>query len=149
MVCPSLARMTLSHPQKSLVVALYVNAALLAGIVIILLTRDPGPSWLNAAWGQNQLPIGGGGGVFIVPAQFSDHSFGCYIMDIDSQTLCAYQYYEKQLRLVAARNFRHDRRLNQFNSDRPTPEEVRLMVEQEAQGGRVNDRPARTVNPED
>ena len=141
--------MTLLHPQKPLVVALYVNAALLGVIAMILLTREHSPNLLNAAWGQNQLPIGGGGGVFIVPAQFSDHSFGCYIMDIDSQTLCAYQYYEKQLRLVAARNFRHDRRLNQFNSDRPTPDEVRQMVEQEARDSRVNERPVRKVNPED
>lgn len=140
--------MRLIRRQKPLVVALYVNAALLAAIAVVLLTRGGSAGFLNAAWAQNQLPIGGGGGVFIVPAQFSTNSYGCYIMDIDSQTLCAYQYYEKQLRLVAARNFRFDRRLNQFNSDRPTPEEVRQMVEQEMQDTRVRDQPARKVDPE-
>ena len=135
--------------QKPLVVALYVNAALLLVIVTVLLARSNGaPALLPSAFGQNQAAIGGGAGVFIVPAQFSDTSYGCYIMDVDAQTICAYQYYGKQLRLVAARNFRWDRRLAQFNSENPTPDDVRRMIERQEQDARVRESQEPKPNPE-
>ncbi|HWP40924.1 MAG TPA: hypothetical protein VNL70_08355, partial [Tepidisphaeraceae bacterium] len=56
--------------QKWLVIGLYLNAAMLGAILLVLLGRDGPPRLLSGAWGQNQLPIGGGAGVFIVPAQF-------------------------------------------------------------------------------
>jgi hypothetical protein len=126
--------------NRSLTIALYLNAALMAGVLLVLASRGGNtPSMLPAAYGQNQLPIGGGAGVFIVPAQFAPSVFGCYIMDIDAQTLCAYQFFpvEKQLRLMAARTFKYDRRLGHYNSDKLTPEEVKELVEQEQQGNRV------------
>ena len=137
--------------QKSLVVALYVNAALLLALLLALLARgDNGPNLLPAALAQNQqAAIGGGAGVFIVPAQFSENSYGCYIMDVDAQTVCAYQYFGKQLRLVAARHFRWDRRLHQFNSENPTPDDVRKMIEREEQDARVRqNNDARPPEPE-
>lgn len=131
----------LTH-HRSLAAALYVNAGLLAVIAIVLLARDGSPTIVPAAFAQNQPAIGGGAGVFVVPAQFQSNVYGCYLLDIDAQTLCAYQYFppDKQLRLVAARNFRWDRRLGRFNTEGPTPEEVRQLVEQEQQGNRVLDR---------
>jgi hypothetical protein len=134
--------MRVPRRQKPLVVALFVNAALLAALLVALLTRGggSGPSLLPAALAQNQqAAIGGGAGVFIVPAQFSETSYGCYIMDVDAQTVCAYQYFGKQLRLVAARHFRWDRRLHQFNSENPTPDDVRKMIEREEQDARVRE----------
>jgi hypothetical protein len=129
---------------------LYLNALLIAGVLVVLMTRNSTPSMLPAAYGQNQAPIGGGAGVFIVPAQFAPNVFGCYLMDIDAQTLCAYQFFpsDKALRLLAARNFRFDRRLTNFNTDKPTPEEVKQIVEQAQQGDRVLDRNTEHVNPE-
>ncbi len=126
-------------PHRWLTVALYLNAAVLAGILLVLLGRDGAPRILSAAYAQNQLPIGGGAGVFIVPAQFSPNTFGCYLMDIDAQTLCAYQFFpaDRQLRLTAARNFRYDRRLGNFNTEKPTPAEVKQLVEQEQESDRV------------
>ena len=122
-----------------MVFALYVNAAVLAAILVVLLGRGQSPTLLPAAWAQNQLPIGGGAGVFIVPAQFSPNTYGCYLMDIDTQTLCAYQYFppDKKLKLVAARNFRYDRRLGNFNTADPTPQEARQLYDLEQQGNRV------------
>ena len=143
--------MRVPRRQKPLVVALYVNAALLAALLVVLVTRNAGPaSFLPAALAQNQQSaIGGGAGVFIVPAQFSETSYGCYIMDVDAQTLCAYQYFGKQLRLVAARHFRWDRRLHQFNSENPTPDDVRKMIEREEQDARVRENnDARKPDPE-
>jgi len=69
------------------------------------------PSFLPAAYAQQQPPIAGGGGVFIMPAQFSVNTWGCYLLDIDAQTVVAYQFYpgDRQLRFVAARNYRFGR----------------------------------------
>ena len=136
--------------NNRLTVALYINAGLLALIVTILLARSGPPNMLPAAYAQNQLPIGGGAGVFIVPGQFAPNVFGCYLMDIDAQTLCAYQFFpaDKQLRLIAARNFRWDRRLTHFNTDLPTPEEVEQMIQQEQQGHRITDVNTEKGSPE-
>ncbi|HVT89889.1 MAG TPA: hypothetical protein VHD56_13630 [Tepidisphaeraceae bacterium] len=125
--------------QRLMVIGLWTNAILLAGVLVVLLSRSSMPGFLPAAYGQNQLPIGGGAGVFIVPAQFSPQTFGCYLLDIDSQTICAYQFFpgDSLLRLRAARNFRYDRRLGHFNTPDPSPEEVRTLVEQEQQNNRV------------
>jgi len=134
---------------KSIVLALYVNAAVVVLLALVLLGRGAGaPDFASAAFAQPQPQIGGGAGVFIVPAQFSDTSYGCYIMDVDAQTVCAYQYFGKQLKLVAARNFRWDRRLNRFNTEGPNPDEVRQMVEQEQQDARVRERNERNPDPE-
>jgi hypothetical protein len=133
-----------------LTIALYLNAATLGAILIVLLSRGGAPNVLPAAYAQNQLPIGGGAGVFIVPAQFAPNTFGCYLMDIDAQTLCAYQFFpaDKQLRLIAARNFRWDRRLTEFNTDLPSPKEVQQMIEQALQGDRVTDVNKEKASPE-
>src|SRR5437016_5887090 len=64
-----------TRPQHPVVVALYVNAALLAVIVGILLSRNSGPSILPAAMAQNAAPIGGASGCFIMPGQFADKSW--------------------------------------------------------------------------
>jgi hypothetical protein len=142
--------MNQSLRSNRLIVALYVNAGLLVLLVVVLLARSGPPSMLPAAYAQNQLPIGGGAGVFIVPAQFAPNVFGCYLMDIDAQTLCAYQFFpaDKQLRLLAARNFRWDRRLTHFNTDLPTPEEVQQMIQQEQQGNRITDVNTEKQSPE-
>ncbi|HMB95884.1 MAG TPA: hypothetical protein VKK61_07585, partial [Tepidisphaeraceae bacterium] len=131
-------------------VALYLNAALLVAVLIVLLGRDNAPRILPAALGQNQLPIGGGAGVFIVPAQFSVSTYGCYLMDIDAQTLCAYEFFpgDKQLRLIAARNFRYDRRLGNFNTEKPTPAEVKQLVDQEQENSRVLQNNTQKSSPE-
>ena len=74
----------------------------------------------------------------MMPAQFSTNTWGVYLMDVEQQTLCAYQYLpgEHSLRLVAARNFRYDRRLGNYNTANPSPLEVKDLVEKEAAGAR-------------
>jgi hypothetical protein len=120
--------------NQSLVYALYVNAALLLAILVLLLTRvGPGPSAAMAA--PQMPPIAGGGGLYLMPAQFSLNTWGCYLLDIDAQTLCAYQYLpsQNQLRLVAARHFRHDRLLKNYNTG-PNPKEIQHLIDLEKAG---------------
>lgn len=122
--------------RKALTIGLYLNAALLAGVLVVLLGRGEArfPSVLPAAYAQQQpAPIAGGGGMFLMPAQLAGNRWGAYIMDIDTQVLCAYEYTpgDHQIRLVAAREFRYDRRLKAYNTENPTPAEVKRLVEQQ------------------
>lgn len=132
----------MKESKKALTIALYVNAGLLAMILIVLLGRDTRfPSFLPAAYAQQQpAPIAGGGGLFLMPAQLAANRWGCYIMDIDTQVLAAYEYTpgDHNIRLVAAREFRWDRRLKQYNTEAPTPAEVKRLVEQQQDDARVN-----------
>jgi hypothetical protein len=136
----------------SLAKALWANCIVLVAILLVLLSRNGGsslPALSAAAYGQ-QMPIGGGAGVFIVPGQFSDRTWGCYLMDVDAETLCAYQYFggDKQLRLVASRYFRFDRRLKNFNSPNPSPDEVSQLVAREADDARVKQQNNVPLSPE-
>jgi hypothetical protein len=142
--------MSIPQPKKPLHLALYVNAALLALIAMLLVARGNSPPLLPAAFGQGQLPIGGGAGLFIVPAQFSTSTYGCYILDVDQQTVCAYQFTptDKTLRLVAARSFRNDRKLHNFNSPSPSPEEVGELLEHQQHDARAKEQNKQKSSPE-
>ncbi len=121
--------------NRAITAALWANAALLLAILVALLSRSNG-SVLPSAFGQTQPPIAGGGGVFVMPGQTATNMWGAYLLDIDNQTLCVYQYFpgEKQLKLSAARDYKWDRRLHNFNTPNPSPNEVKAMIEKEAAG---------------
>jgi len=128
--------MAQSRRNKSLVVALYLNAALLFGILAVMVAKPGMPSLVPSAYGAPLAqPIAGGGTLYLMPAQFSQSQFGAYLMDIDKQTLVAYQFYpgEKQLRFVAARKFSHDLRVTEFNTIPPV-EDVKKMIEAQDAG---------------
>lgn len=127
------------RPNKSLTAALWANAVLLAVVVVALFNRGGSPSFLPAAYAQNQQPIAGGAGVFIMPGQIQEHIWGCYMLDVDSKTLSVYQYEPgiHKLRLAAARSYRYDTKLEQFNTEAPTPREVKVLVEKQQGAGAV------------
>jgi hypothetical protein len=120
-----------SLSKNSVAVALYVNAAILLAILLALLHRSPVPEFLPAAFAQSALPAPGSG-VYVMPAQFHNEVWGCYLVDVDAQTICTYEYDAgtRQLRLTSARDFRYDRLLKNFATT-PAPWEVQQMVEQE------------------
>jgi len=134
--------------------ALWANAVALALILVVLITRS-NSSMLPTAFAADEQsriplapqPIAGGAGLFLMPAQFAVNQWGCYIMDVDRQTICAYQYLpvEHNLRLVAARNFTYDRQLKNLNTGTGpgelSPSEVRKIVEKEQQDERVKPAP--------
>src|SRR5206468_3125994 len=114
-------------------------------ILVALLMQPRWPSVLPMALGQERpaplspQPIAGGGGVFLMPAQFSDHVWGCYLMDIDRQTLLAYTCSGSPplLRLAAARNFTYDLRLKNYQTEKPWPNEVKKLIEQQQAADRA------------
>lgn len=122
--------------RNPIIVALYANAAILSLILLLIVGRtvaSGGLSWVEVpAFGQQVQPVAGGGSLFIMPAQLSSNTWGCYVLDANVQTLSAYQYFngEKLLRLVAARSVRYDRQLMNYQTS-PLPAEVQAMVERE------------------
>jgi hypothetical protein len=139
------------HPVA---LALYLNAAVLLALMAVLLTRDSSPRLIPVALGQaaqqQPAPIAGGAGLFLMPAQFSENVWGCYIMDVDQQTLCAYTVSGSppQLKLVAARDFRFDRRLKNYNTQHPSPQEVKELVEKELNDTRATAAPPAPPPPQ-
>jgi len=123
--------------QRPLVIALYLNAGLLACILVAVLSRSSTVSVLPQAMAEAP-PIAGGGGVYLMPGQLSPGAFGVYMMDIDAQTLMVYQYTpgDNLLKLKASRSFKYDRRLQNFNSGAPSPAEVKELIEREQQPAR-------------
>lgn len=139
---------------RSIHIALYLNAALLAVIAIALLNRSNPSLRLDSAAFAQQVPqpIAGGAGFFLMPAQFSATQWGCYVMDVDAQTLTAYVYTPKEssrgeLRLAAARSFVFDRQLKNYNTT-PRPEEIEQLVNMEKDQSRRDEPPtSRPVVP--
>ena len=124
--------------HRPLIVALSANAALLALILVALVARGGRSPFDSTAFGQQvPQPIAGGGGFFLMPAQFGTNVWGCYVMDVDAQTLVAYRYDPTgnggvgTLRLSAARSFVYDRQLRNYNTAGPKPDEVRQLVQAE------------------
>jgi hypothetical protein len=117
--------------QNKIFIALCVNAAILGLILLALVSRGDSPVGLPSAFAQQQQPsaVGGGGGIFVAPAQLSSTTWGCYLMDVDHQTLCVYQYSpgEKMLRFAASRTFRYDRQLDDYNT-LPAPSEMKDLA---------------------
>jgi hypothetical protein len=124
--------------SKALVIGLYLNAALIATALLVYLNRTDTPSLMPAAYAQQQ-PIAGGAGLFLMPGQISSSAWGCYLMDVDRQTLMVYQYNpgDNKLRWLAAREFVNDRRLKEFNTDQPTPTEVKTLADRAEDASRV------------
>jgi hypothetical protein len=125
---------------------LSLNLIALVVLTVVLVVRDATPS-MPAAFAQMPQPIAGGAGLFLMPAQFAQNRYGCYVMDVDRQTLMAYEYNpgDRVLRLTAARDFNFDRQLRNFNTQ-PSPAEVESMVTRERDRARIVLPPAAEPN---
>lgn len=135
--------MKVSRMSKLLTAGLYLNAVLLTGVLVLLMGRSD-TTILPSAYAQQQpQPIAGGGGLFLMPGQLSPSTWGCYVMDVDRQTLMVYQYSpgERMLRFMAGRDFSQDRRIRRYNTE-PSPDEIRNLADKEADTGRIIPPPA-------
>ncbi|MCC7292632.1 MAG: hypothetical protein IT449_11285 [Phycisphaerales bacterium] len=107
----------------------WVIATALSIIAVTLLARGGGgPS--APAWAQ---PLTGGGsrGVFAFSGQLASGAFGVYMVDVDSMTIWCYEYQKERgcMRLAAARSWKYDRYLEQFNVCDITPADVERLIE--------------------
>jgi hypothetical protein len=115
--------------SNALAYALYANAIVLLGIFLVLLSQRS--AMVSPAMAEPmQAPIAGGGGIFVMPCQLHPSVWGCYLLDTDRQTLCAYEYRagEKALVLTAARDFRYDLQLKNYDTF-PAWYDVKKLVE--------------------
>ena len=74
------------------------------------------------------------GNIRVVPIQISRDSYGLAMVDTMGQTLWIYELNSSgpahsRLKLVAARSWLYDKRLKQYNTAEPKPEQVKLMLE--------------------
>lgn len=74
-------------------------------------------------------------GVFAFTGQLSKGNFGVFMVDVDAMTLWAYEYLPQKscLRLAAARTWRYDRYLENYNSCELPPDVVEQMVDTQRQ----------------
>ena len=120
-----------------------IGLGLLANAAVLLWTRSPSSfpdiSLDTKAYAQLAATpadrLLGARGMFMMPAQLGPNTWGLYLMDVDSQTICVYRALPEssRFRLMAARSFKSDRFLEDFNNDEPTPREIQKEVEQQRQ----------------
>jgi hypothetical protein len=79
-------------------------------------------------------PTGGAEGrnVFAIAGQVTSDTYGLYLVDPQSGTICLYQFLpdSRRLRLLAARTFIYDRMLDEYNTE-PLPREIKTLVERQ------------------
>jgi len=79
-----------------------------------------------------QVTSVGGGDTLVVGGQITKDSYGLYLVDTKRQALCIYQWLPgtRKLRLMAARTYKFDVQLDEYNADKPLPCQVKRLVEQ-------------------
>ncbi|MFH0980226.1 MAG: hypothetical protein V2A79_01640 [Planctomycetota bacterium] len=110
-------------------VAMWLIAGFLGVIATCLVLRLDGPV-VGQAFGQ-AVSQAGARGVFAFTGQVTKNTFGVFMVDVDAGTIWCYEWNEGKgcLRLVAARTWRYDRYLEEFNACAPGPREVEHLVE--------------------
>ncbi len=71
-------------------------------------------------------------GVFAIQARLSADAYGLYLIDTRNQTILLYRHggpRSRGLSLLSARSFRYDRQLLDFNAGKPSPQDVRNLIE--------------------
>jgi hypothetical protein len=116
-------------PQQRQTV-LWIIAILLAIIATALVVRSSESFGVQRAFG-NDPPLPGARGVYAITGQLAENRYGLFMMDVDSGNIWCYEYLPgtRKLMLVAARTYRYDRYLEDYNNDKQTsPEQVQLML---------------------
>jgi hypothetical protein len=83
---------------------------------------------------QAELQTDMDSGILVVPVQLGRESYGVAMVDTVGQTLWIYEMNNRgpthsRLNLLAARSFRYDRLLEQYNTAEPKPEQVKILLE--------------------
>ncbi len=93
---------------------------------------------VGVATSQADAQVTGGGEdkLFAVAGQITPGAFGLYLVDLETNTICVYQYVptDRRLKLVAARTTLFDRQLDAYNTQ-PSPREIKTLVGQQKRLG--------------
>ncbi len=122
---------------------------MLLAILLVLLNRGRGGSEAFADAPQ-QPPIAGGNGVFVMPAQMHPNIWGCYLLDLNHQTICTYEYRAGQQALVltAARDFEYDLQLKNLNTYPAWYDIQKLVQDQNNNAGKAKAPASPEVTPQ-
>jgi hypothetical protein len=82
-----------------------------------------------------QTGLLGARGIYMMPAQLGPTTFGVYLMDVDSGTICVYKAIPEtsRFRLMAARSFKNDRFLEDYDNEGLLPRDVQKVVANQRQ----------------
>jgi len=119
--------------------ALWIIAVLLAVIATSLCLRGGSLLDVQRAFGQEGAAVGGRG-VYAFTGQIAENRHGLFMMDVDAGTIWCYEYVPatRKLVLVAARTFRYDRYLEDFNNEEQTsPGQIQARLRDQS---RIRDR---------
>lgn len=111
-----------------------IAIALVANIVLSLIRTGPAVGVDSLALAQT-TQAAGTRGLFAFSGQMSKNSYGIYMVDTDAMTVWAYEFNQQKncLRLAAARTWRYDRYLENYNICDLPPEAVEQMVDEQRQ----------------
>ena len=128
------------RPARLIPALWLIGVGLLANAAVMLFAKGQAPDLVldrtalaQAAPQPGQLL--GARGIYMMPAQLGVNSWGVYLMDVDSQTLCVYKATPEtsHFRLMASRSFKYDRFLEDLNNETLRPKEVQKIVEAQQQ----------------
>ncbi len=122
---------TKSNKWLSLAIAL-LGIGLLSNAVVDMIGRQsawPGQS----AWGRGVELMSSrpaGNGIEAFPVQMGQGMYGFVLLDPAHHTMAIYRVLGSvsRLRLIAARDYRYDLRLKDFNNSAPTPVQVKKLL---------------------
>jgi hypothetical protein len=129
------------HPRPSRSAVLWLIALGLLANAAVLATRGRAPditfdrAALAQATPSQTGQLLGARGIYMMPAQLGPMTFGLYLMDVDSGTICVYRAQPdgNRFTLMASRSFKYDRFLEDFNNDKPRPKDVQNLIEAQKQ----------------
>jgi len=83
---------------------------------------------------QAQPQFGSGSNISVVAIQIGRDDYGIAMVDRASETIWIYEIISRgpaqsRLRLLAARSWKYDRRLEDLNNAEPRPEQIKLLLE--------------------
>ena len=96
-----------------------IAACLLVEVGVTISSADRAPLAAGAAAGDS---------VLVVAGQVTRDTYGLYLVDQANRTICVYQWspISRKLRLLAARTYTFDRKLDQYNTE-PDPLEIKKL----------------------
>ena len=118
-----------SAPAGKSTLGRYILAAVGGALIVYLLGGIFSPAPTLALPQEGTL---GSQAVMAVPAQLASDVYGLYLIDLENQTILLYSYggpWAEGLRLLSARSFKYDRKLLDFNAGKPSPQDVRQLLE--------------------
>ncbi|MBI1824878.1 MAG: hypothetical protein HY287_03255 [Planctomycetes bacterium] len=124
---PQRTRYSTPHP------VFWVIAAALVAIAVQMGFHHDGAGLETRVLAQPSSSGASARGVFAFSGQLSKGTYGVYVVDTDAMTLWAYEYLSQKgcMRLAAARTWRYDRYLENYNACELPPEAVEKMVEEQ------------------